>query len=237
VGAPDRKASIAFYDLGRDPSKPIATTDGTFVWAIKDQRGVYVANATFTEAGRYGAEVTTSAAGGPSETIRITFDVLPSSSVVKVGDPAPDTKTPTLADVGGDVTHVSTDTNPDPAFYKTSVDEALAKHQPFLLVFATPKFCTSAQCGPTLDSIKPYVTRYPSVTFINVEPYKLKLEAGSLQADNDESGQLQPTDVTDQWHLVNEPTVYVVNREGVVTANFDLIFSDAELTAALDAVK
>ena len=49
--------------------------------------------------------------------------------------------------------------------------------------------------------------------------------------------QLQAAAVTDEWHLVNEPTVYVVNRDGVVTANFDLIFSDAELTAALDAIK
>jgi hypothetical protein len=236
VGSPDRSASIAFYNLARDPSKPIATEVGAFVWAIKDERGIYVANATFPEAGRYGAEVTTTA-GGETVTQRLTFDVQPSSAVVKVGDKAPASKTPTLADVGGDVTHLSTDAHPDPAFYQTSVDQALAKKEPFVLIFATPKFCTSAQCGPTLDSIKPYVTRYPTVTFINVEPYKLKLVDGGLQADTDAKGQLQPTAVTDEWHLVNEPTVYVVNRDGVVSANFDLIFSDAELTAALDAVK
>jgi hypothetical protein len=236
VGSPDRTASIAFYDLARDPSKPIATQDGAFIWAIKDERGIYVANATFPEAGRYGAEVTWTAAG-QSDAQRLTFDVQPSSAVIKMGDKAPASKTPTLGDVGGDATHISTDTNPDPAFYETSVDQALAQKKPFVLVFATPKFCTSAQCGPTLDSIKPFVPRYPSVTFINVEPYKLKLVDGTLQADTDANGQLQPTAVTDAWHLVNEPTVYVVNRDGVVTANFDLIFSDAELTAALDAVK
>jgi len=75
------------------------------------------------------------------------------------------------------------------------------------------------------------------VTFINVEPYKLKLVGGVLQADLDAQNGLQATAVTDQWHLVTEPVVYVVNRDGVVTAQFDLIFSDAELTAALDAVK
>ena len=31
--------------------------------------------------------------------------------------------------------------------------------------------------------------------------------------------------------------MFVVNKDGIVTANFELIFSDAELTAALDAVK
>ena len=30
-----------------------------------------------------------------------------------------------------------------------------------MLVFATPKFCTSAQCGPTLDRIKPIAAAHP----------------------------------------------------------------------------
>jgi hypothetical protein len=237
VGAPDRIASIAFYNLGRDSSKPIATAEGTFVWAIKDARGIYVANASFPEAGQYGAEITTAKAGGTAETLRIRFDVQPSSTVIDVGDKAPASKTPTLADVGGDPSHVSTDAHPDPGFYQVSVDQALARHDPFVVIFATPKFCTSAQCGPTLDSIKPYVAKYPSVTFINVEPYKLKLVDGVLQADLDANGALQATAVTDEWHLLTEPVVYVVDRQGIVTAQFDLIFSDAELTAALDAVK
>jgi hypothetical protein len=101
-----------------------------------------------------------------------------------------------LADVGGDASQISTDTHPDPAFYQTSVDQAIAKHEPFVVIFATPKFCTSAQCGPTLDSIKPYVAKYPTVTFINVEPYKLKLVDGALQADTDATGALQATSVT-----------------------------------------
>jgi hypothetical protein len=237
IGAPDRTAKISFYNLGRDPSKPIASAEGTFVWAIKDARGIYVANASFPEAGQYGAEITTAEAGGASETLRVRFDVQPSSPVIGVGDKAPASKTPTLADVGGDASHISTDPHPDPAFYQTSVDQALGRHDPFVVIFATPKFCTSAQCGPTLDSIKPYVAKYPSVTFINVEPYKLELVDGVLQADLDAKNALQATAVTDEWHLLTEPVVYVVNRDGIVTAQFDLIFSDAELTAALDAVK
>jgi len=75
------------------------------------------------------------------------------------------------------------------------------------------------------------------VTFINVEPYKLKLVDGVLQADLDANGQLQTAPVTDEWHLFNEPAVYVVDRDGIVRGSFELIFSDAELTAALDAVK
>lgn len=237
IGAPDRTARIAIYNLGRDPSTPIATVDGAFVWAIENERGIYVGNASFPEAGRYGAEFTTAAGGDAASTVRLTFDVQPTSSIVKVGDPAPASKTPTLADVGGDPRKISTDADPVPAFYETSVDQAVATDKPFALIFATPKFCTSAQCGPTLDRIKPYAARYPSVTFINVEPYRLKLVDGTLQADLTADGQLQTAPVTEEWHLFNEPAIFVVDRGGIVRGAFELIFSDAELTAALDAVK
>lgn len=233
AGAPDRPVQVQVYNLGRSAENPIATVDGTFIWAIQDAVGVYSSNATFPEAGRYGAAFRI-AAGDP---IRLTFDVQPTSPVIKVGDKAPASKTPTLATVGGDVTHISTDPTPDPKLYETSVDEALAAHEPFVLIFATPKFCTSAQCGPTLDRLKPYLAKYPTVTFINVEPYKLKLVDGVLQADLDANNKLQTAPTTDEWHLFNEPSVYVVNRNGIVTANFELIFSDSELTTALDAVK
>ncbi|HUQ43568.1 MAG TPA: hypothetical protein VM451_04035 [Candidatus Limnocylindria bacterium] len=237
VGAPDRTASLALYDLASSPTTPIATVQGTFVWAIEDKTGIYITNVTFPEAGRYGAEFVTEAPTGEPETIRLTFDVQPTSAVVKVGDKAPASKTPTLADAGGDATKLSTDANPDPQLYETSVDRAIADHKPFVLIFATPKFCTSQQCGPTLDRIKPFIAQYPSVTFINVEPYKLKLVDGVLTADVDANNQLQTTAVTDGWHLFNEPAVYVVDKTGTVTASFELIFSDDELTTALDAVK
>ena len=237
LGSPDRTARLAVYDLARDAAKPIATVDGTFVWAIQGQRGVYVANVTFPEAGLYGAEFSTAASGGQPDTIRMTFEVQPTSGVVRVGQRAPASKTPTLADVGGDPARISTDPHPDPAFYRTSIDQALADHQPFVVVFATPRFCTSSQCGPTLDRLKPYAARYPSITFIHVEPYVLKLVGGSLQASLDSNGDLVPTDVTTQWGLLSEPWVFVVDRTGIVRASFELIFSDAELTVALDAVR
>jgi len=237
IGAPDRTARVAFFNLGRDSKTAFATVDSTFVWAIENDRGIYATNVAFPEAGSFGAEITTAVAGGAPMTLRLRFDVQPSTPVVRVGDAAPSTKTPTLADVGGDATKISTDPTPDPALYETSVDQALAAHEPFVLIFATPKFCASAQCGPTLERIKPFVDRYPTITFINVEPYKLKLVDGVLQADVDANNQLQTTQASNDWHLLSEPNVYVVDRNGIVTANFELIFADSELTAALDAIR
>ena len=236
LSKPDRTAKVALYDLGRDPAKPVATADGTFVWAIQDERGLYVANVTLPEAGTYGAEFTTSVSGGSSETVRTTFSVDATTQLIRVGQPAPATKTPTAADAGGDLTHISTDTTPDPAFYKTSEAQALASHQLFVLIFATPKFCQTAQCGPTLDRIKPFVAKYPTVDFIHVEPYVLQLQNGTLQPVMTNNN-LTPTPVTNAWGLSSEPWVFVVDRRGVVSGSFGLIFSDAELTDALEAVK
>jgi len=236
LSRPDRTAHVDLFDLGRDATKPFTSFDGTFVWAIQDERGIYVANVTFPEAGVYGAEFTTAGPDGHAVAIRSTFSVDPSSPTVRVGQKAPSTKTPTAASVNGDLAQISTDTNPDPAFYKTSEDQALTQHQPFVMIFATPKFCQSAQCGPTLDRIKPFVAKYPTVDFIHVEPYQLQFQNGQLQAVLQNS-QLVSTDVTNAWGLTGEPWVFTVDKTGIITGSFELIFSDAELTAALDAIK
>src|SRR6186713_2361126 len=64
ASAPDRKATVAFYNLGRDPNKAVVTADGEFVWTIKDERGMYVVNVDLPEAGVWGAEFTTTATNG-----------------------------------------------------------------------------------------------------------------------------------------------------------------------------
>lgn len=236
ASAPDRSVSIAFYDLGRDPGKVAATAEGAFLWTIQDERGMYIADVDLPEAGTWGAEFTTEAPGSPAETVRLTFDVHDSTPTVTVGQPAPVSDTPTLDDVGGDARRISTDAEPDPDFYTTSVADALAGHKPFVLVFATPKFCTSAQCGPTLDRLKPVAAAHPDVTFINVEPYQLQEVDGQLQPVLDASGGLQATDVTNQWGLLTEPWIFAVDRDGIVRGSYELAISDAELDAVLGEI-
>lgn len=237
IAKPDRTVSIALYNLGRDGDTPTGTATGAFVWGIENERGFFVANMDFPEAGRWGAELTTAAAGGSPEAIRMTFDVATSSPVVRVGDRAPASDTPTGDSVQGDLAKLSTDPKPDPALYQTSVTAAIAAHQPFVLVFATPKFCASAQCGPTLDRIKPLAAAYPSVSFIHVEPYQLTFQNGSLQPVLDAQGDLQPTQSVFDWGLLSEPWVFAVNRDGVVTASFEGIVSADEIRSAAEAIK
>jgi hypothetical protein len=237
VAKPDRKVDVKAFDLGADPKKPVAEGPATFIWAIEPQVGVYVIDLDLPTAGDYGVELTTTPAGGSAETIRTTMEVQPSTSVISVGDKAPASDTPTLDGVGGDISKISTDPNPDPAFYTTSIADALAAHKPFVVAFATPKFCVSKQCGPTLDRIKPIAAKHPGVTVINVEPYQLQYADGGLQPILDASGNLTPTKATDEWHLPSEPWVFVVDKNGIVTNSFMLIFSDEELDKAMTTVE
>jgi hypothetical protein len=236
ASAPDRTAKVAFYDLDADPTKPVTSADGEFVWTIENERGMYVADVDFPAAGTWGAEFTTEAPGSPAETVRLTFPVRETTETVQVGAKAPASKTPTAADVGGDLSKISTDATPDPAFYTTSVADALATHKPFMLVFATPKFCTSAQCGPTLDQLKPIAAAHPDVTFINVEPYQLKLVDGQLQPVLNAKNQLQATATTDEWGLLSEPWIFAVDRDGIVRGSFELTITPAELEAILPVI-
>ncbi len=229
IGSPDMPASISFIAPGT--TQPTAAVQGEFVWAIQGSRGEYIAHATFPAAGQWTAVFDVTPKGGQKESIGLPFNVLAKPTVITVGDKAPDTKTPILSDVGGDIRQISSDTSPDPAFYQVSVDTALARHTPFILIFATPAFCRSAQCGPTLNQVKAAASTAPSsVAFINVEPYKLTFTDGRLQPVLDAQNNLIPTDVSNAWGLPTEPWIFAVDRNGIVQGSFEGIITPQELS-------
>ncbi|MGZ8514702.1 MAG: hypothetical protein ACXW4H_05750 [Candidatus Limnocylindrales bacterium] len=234
VGAPDRTASVAFSGPS---NQAIAEATGTFIWAIENVSGIYVSTVDFPASGDWVAHFATAAAGKPAEHIDFQFQVLDRKHVIVPGDKAPSVDTPTLASVGGDASKISTDTTPDKAFYETSVAAALAAHKPFVLIFATPKFCQTRTCGPTLDKVKPIAAAHPDLTFINVEPYKLVDDQGQLQPVLDANGQLQTVPATDAYGLLSEPYVFVVGGDGIVKATFELIFTPDEIEGALAGLK
>ena len=137
----------------------------------------------------------------------------------------------------GSVDKVSTDADPDEHFYQVTVKEALASKTPFVLVFATPAFCRSAQCGPTLDRIKAVADKAPDdVAFINVEPYQLAYTEGRLQPVLDANNQLQPVEAVNEWGILSEPWVFTVDGTGTVRGSFEGVIGEDELTAAIQAI-
>jgi hypothetical protein len=237
IASPDREVTLKMFDLAKDPANPAQTVPADFLWAIEGERGFYVAYVDFPQAGEWGVEVDVARQGAAPEAARVRFDVQPAGTTVQVGERAPSVETPTLPDAGGDVRRLSTDTSPDPSLYTTSVKGALDAHEPFVLVFATPAFCQSRVCGPTLDLVKKVKAAEPDVTFINVEPYQVAWKDGSLQPVLDANGQLTPVPSVEAYGLLVEPWIFVVDRDGVVRGSFEAVVSEKELQTAIDAVK
>ncbi len=236
AGSPDRAASVTAFPSAKGPSASISDA-GRFVWSIPDTVGYYVATLPFSEAGEWIATFDTSAPGKPTESIGpFKFDVKADGSAIQVGEAAPSVRTPTLDDVGGDVAQISSDKTPDPAFYRVSVDTALAAGKPFVLVFATPAFCTSRACGPLLDTVKNVAAGFPDLTVINVEPYKLEYKDGKLQPVRDSNGQLQAVPAVDAYGILSEPWLFVIGSSGKVSASIEGVVDESELKAAIEAV-
>ena len=133
--------------------------------------------------GTWGAEFTTEAPGSPTETDpRDLRRPATARRRSQVGEPAPSSKTPTLADVGGDVAKISTDTEPDPGLLR-DLGRRRARGEEAVHRSSSRRRSSARaqQCGPTLDQFKPIAAANPDVTFINVEPYQLKVVDGQLQ--------------------------------------------------------
>ena len=221
IAAPGIDMHVAFYDLAESAERPAFETDAEFVEA--GPRGLYVTYPEFDATGKWGAEVTVS---GPDldATVRASFDVAAKASTPAIGEPAPKSKTPTRDDAK--LSEISTDEKPDPSFYETSIDDAIAAGEPFVVTFATPKFCTSAVCAPTLDIVKKASPDWPQVEFIHVEVYE----------NLDEPSNLKAVPAVREWQLPSEPWVFVVDGDGKVAAKFEGTLSPAELDEALGSL-
>jgi len=217
IGSPEIDMTISFFDLAASDTEPTSTRDMSFIWINKPYAGLYKGDVRFDRAGNWGAEVSVRGVG-LDETVRAGFEVQEESSTPAVGSRPPASDTPTGADVE-DLSAISTDRRPDPRFYELSIQGALKSKEPFVVVFATPKFCVSQTCGPILTNTKRVAQEFPGVNFIHVEPYRLPADPA----------QLQPVKSVVQWGLPSEPWVFVVSSSGRITAKYEGVLGEREL--------
>jgi len=143
----------------------------------------------------------------------------------QVGEPAIKVHTQTGADVGGDLTKLSTRIPPAGEMLEADFAEVVGK-KPVVLLFATPALCASRTCGPVVDIAEQVrAENGKGVTFIHQEIYQ----------DND-PGKPYRQQVR-AWRLPTEPWAFVVDRSGKVAARFEGVFSVGELARAVERVK
>jgi hypothetical protein len=214
--SPDVPVSLKVYP--QDDPESAQAPPVRFMWAIEDVSGLYAATVEFDRAGIWLVEVTPE--GGPTmEEFPIT--VLPEPTTVGVGEPAPQSDTPTAAD--GPLGQITSDPEPDPDLYRLSVAEAVSNGRPSVIAFATPAFCQTAICGPTLERIKEIAPAHPGVDFVHVEVY--------TNLDDPDNLEVVPSII--EWGLPTEPWIFVVGADGIVTHRFEGLVTAEELDAAL----
>ena len=94
-----------------------------------------------------------------------------SEAIPRPGQKAPLIHTPTAADVGGDLSKITTRIPPDTQ-NKVDYADVLGK-EPIVLLFATPQFCQSRVCGPVVDVAEQVKQLYgDKAAFIHMEIYE-----------------------------------------------------------------
>jgi hypothetical protein len=190
-----------------------------------DALALYVAEMSVDKPGKYWMLAEPVGAPQPIQALGNVV-VNKSPAAPEIGSPAPTSRTPTLESAGGDLEALSTATNPEPALHRWSVAESVEAGAPFVVAFATPRFCESRTCGPTVDVVDAVRRRFQGdgVRFIHIEIYE----------DNDPTKPVNRW--VKEWNLPSEPWVFVVGRDGRVAAKFEGAVSVPELTAAVERV-
>ena len=228
--------TATYLPIPGTPDSPAAVIAPQLVSGAQ-ARGVYAANDQFDKSGFWRAEVTV-AVDGEDQSGTGAFEVLDKHRVPGVGDPAPRSQNLTMGsppDVprGGIDSRAGSDGTqpiPDPELHQTTVAAALDAGRPVVVVIATPVYCVSRFCGPVTDMVQELSHAYGDrATFIHIEVWRDFQNSVVNQAAADWI-------FKDQSTGLNEPWVFVVGGDGVITARFDNVATKAELEPLLQAL-
>src|SRR5215204_963637 len=140
--------------------------------------------------------------------------------ILALGTRPPRIHTPTVADVGGDVSSIDTRLPPS-SMHDADFADVLGK-KPVVLLFATPQLCQSRVCGPVVDVAEQVkAASGDDVEFIHMEVYR----------DNRIDRGIRPQMAA--FRLQSEPWLFVFDRSGKVAARIEGAFSERELEQAI----
>lgn len=191
-------------------------------------RGFHVTTVDFREPGRWNLILHVPSEQGFDD-IGIAIDVPSSSSAPSIGAAAPASASRTLLDVPN-IADLSTGETPDPGLYLVSLADALEQAKPFVVVFASPGFCTNAFCGPQAEVLSQIRERFgDEANYIHVDlfenPEQVRLGETPIE-----------TPILEEWGLHTDEWTFVVGADGRVAARFEAFAPYAEVEAALASV-
>lgn len=153
------------------------------------------------------------------------------AQVVLAGEPLPPVITPTVDDDMG-VRPLCT-LFPEPcSFHDRTAADVLAAGEPLALLIATPALCATSYCGPVLDVLIRTADEFPTIVPIHVEVYENAEEVGFNLLDPD----ITPVSTLGELGLDFEPSLFLVDRDGIVVDRIDNVFDDLELREGLASI-
>jgi hypothetical protein len=183
-------------------------------------KSIYVAEIPFPRAGNYVVAAVTKLNGRLVAALTQVM-VARDSPVPGPGDRAIKVHTPTVASVGGNVEKIDTRIPPG-TMHDIDLVDALDRHRPTVLLFATPALCESRICGPVTDVTEQVKSEFgDKAAFIHMEIYN----------DNDLNKGPRPQFTA--WHLRKEPVLFTIGRDGRVVDRIQGAFSADELRASV----
>lgn len=197
----DATVHLRFFDLAKGDAVQ-AEADPTFRGQRLGARGVYVARVSFDTAGDWGVEARVTRPDGTARHLRTRFQVAAEPKTPKVGAPALPTRQALMAGAADPRTICTA--VPPCSYHDLTVADALARERPILLLFATPGYCSSATCGPDLQTVQSLEPEFGGkLTFVHIEIYQ-------------DPNTRTPLPAVVEWNLPSEPWVFLIDRDGKI---------------------
>ena len=210
-----------------------ADVDGPTLTNPADVAGVYITpELTFPDAGIWNATITASVDDGDPLTLESAFNVYPEHRIPAPGDEALATESLTIDSKAPAVAidsraHDGAEV-PDPELHDATIAETIRGGTPLLLQFATPVYCTSNFCGPTVEAQEELAQEYGDVAeFIHVEIWRNFDDSIVNEAAAD--WLLRDGDLTEPW-------LYLIDGDGMIVDRWGPLFDLDDVRASLDAL-
>lgn len=210
--------------------QPKGSIDKTTLVTPGEGRGVFAVTRGFDKAGYWQVQVEADVDGFGKKSSSAAVQVHDKPRFPAVGEAAMKSKNLT---VDSDISHRSIDSRaqpdgpiPDPQLHDSTIAADIEAGKPVLVSFATPVFCRSRFCGPTIDLVRQVEADYSGagLDVIHVEVWK------------DFDAQV-PNDVAKDWLFraenLPEPWTFLIGADGKIKARWDNIVTREEIDSAL----
>ncbi|MEM8535807.1 MAG: thioredoxin family protein [Chloroflexota bacterium] len=247
VNDPDIKVTMRFLYLEDNNPEVKEELEATY-FGQGMPVGYYVTYPTFDQPGNWGIEVETQLPdeANPS-TKRLQLQVQEDTWTPNIGDEATSVETLTV-DTAPTLEHLSSGSVIDESMYQVSLDEAIESGQPTVVLFATPAYCRTATCAPSLSVVEDLQKEYgEQMNFIHSEVYRYPFgesfnEVDALMQQAMQMGRTPSSqelragysDAMAAWNLPSEPWLFLIDADGTIAARFEGGITTEELAPALE---